>query len=410
MTTYNRSPWIADYPKSRVPAFPRHRGSIQTDVVIVGGGLTGCASAYAFAAAGIKVLVVDAGQLGRGSSGSSAGWISDDPGVSFQEVEKALGLKAARQGWQSWRRAALDFMALVRRLELKCHFEPRGALLVAATPEQLGRMKKEQKIRRDAGLDAPMVNARTITKEAGVGALAAIRSHDGATLDPYRATLGLAAAAIDRGARFFEGSPAETIKFTRKWVEVQTPGGSIRADRVIVSTGVPTALFKTLVRHFWYRSSFLTLTERVPAKVRQQLGLGGVVVRDSALPPHIIRWADDSRLLVTGADTDTVEPRLREKTIVQRTGQLMYETSTIYPDISGIMPEYGWEAVYGRTADGFPFIGPHRNYPRHLFALGDASHSVTGAYLASRILLRHFLDQAESSDEVFGFLRLPRSG
>ena len=122
-----------------------------------------------------------------------------------------------------------------------------------------------------------------------------MRTHDGATLDPYRATLGLADAAIDRGARFFERSPAKKIKFTRKWVEVQTPGGTIRADRVIVATGVPTALFKTLARHFWYRSSFLTLTERVPAKVRQQLGLGAVVVRDSALPPHIIRWANDSQ-------------------------------------------------------------------------------------------------------------------
>ncbi len=56
-------------------------------------------------------------------------------------------------------------------------------------------------------------------------------------------------------------------------------------------------------------------------------------------------------------------------------------------------------------------IGPHRNYPHHLFAFGgDASHSVTGAYLASRILLRHYLDDLEPSDEAFGFERLPRSG
>ena len=88
----------------------------------------------------------------------------------------------------------------------------------------------------------------------------------------------------------------------------------------------------------------------------------------------------------------------------------MYELSTVYPEISGLMPEYGWEATYGRTADGLPYIGPHRNYPRHLFAFGDASHSVTGAYLASRVLLRYFLDQSESADNVYGFHRLPRSG
>ena len=81
---------------------------------------------------------------------------------------------------------------------------------------------------------------------------------------------------------------------------------------------------------------------------------------------------------------------------MQRTGQLMYELSTIYPEISGILPEYGWEAPYALTAEGLPYIGPHRNFPHHLFAFGDASRSVTGAYLASRVLLRHHLGETDS--------------
>jgi glycine/D-amino acid oxidase-like deaminating enzyme len=172
---------------------------------------------------------------------------------------------------------------------------------------------------------------------------------------------------------------------------------------VVIATGTPTPLFASLARHFWYRSAFLVLTDRVPAKVRPRLGRGEVVVRDAATPPHVIRWADDTRLLVAGADSERLPPRLRDKVIVQRTGQLMYELSTLYPDISGILPAYGWDAPYGRTADGLPLIGPHRNFPRHLFAFGDASQSVTGAYLASRILLRYCVDRLEPADEVFGF-------
>ena len=76
----------------------------------------------------------------------------------------------------------------------------------------------------------------------------------------------------------------------------------------------------------------------------------------------------------------------------------MYELSTLYPDISGIRPAYGWHAAYARTVDGLPYIGPHRNFPHHLFAFGDASRSVTGAYLASRILLRHHLEEPEAGD------------
>jgi glycine/D-amino acid oxidase-like deaminating enzyme len=411
MTKYGKSPWVDAIARTRVPSFPRFRGRLDTDIVIVGGGITGCATAYAFAAAGFEVAVVEAAQIGHGSSGSGAGWISDDPGVLFADVEAALGLRAARHAWQSWRRAALDFSALIRRLDLKCGFSSAGSLIVAATPEESLRLKKEQKTRRGAGLDAPVLTSRAVSTETGMAASAAIRTRDGAALDPYRATIGLAEAAIDRGAKFYERSLATKIAFARKWVDVRTSLGVIRADRVVVATGLPTlSLFKTLARHFWFRSSFLVQTERVPAKIRSQLGRRGAVVRDSRIPPHIIRWVNDERLLVTGADSETVAPRLRQKTLVQRTGQLMYELSTIYPDISGLLPEYGWEAAYGRTADGLPFIGPHRNYPRHLFALGDASHSVTGAYLASRILLRHFLEDSEPADEVFGFLRLPRSG
>src|SRR3954452_23058267 len=117
---YGRSPWIDQFPKSRVPSYPRHRGPLNIDAVVVGGGLTGCATAYAFAAAGISVALLEADRLGHGSTAFSSGWIADDPGVSFAEVERQLGRRAATEGWRAWRRAALDFIALVRRLNLKC--------------------------------------------------------------------------------------------------------------------------------------------------------------------------------------------------------------------------------------------------------------------------------------------------
>ena len=288
---------------------------------------------------------------------------------------------------------------------MKCHLEARPALTSAATPDQIARLKREQKARRAAGLDAPLLNPRAIASELGLDAGAAVRAKDGAILDPYRACLGLAAAAADRGASLFEKSPVKKVAFNRKTVEIFTASGRIRANRVVVATGMPTPLFKSLVRHFWFRSTYLALTEPVPAKMRAQLGRRAAVVRDSAEPPHVIRWVGDDRLLVTGADGASPPPRLRDKTIVQRTGQLMYELSTIYPDISGLQPAYGWAADYALAANGLPCIGPHRNYPHHLFAFGDASHSVTGSYLASRVLLRHHFEEMDPADDVFGFHR-----
>src|SRR5437016_6053611 len=141
-TTYGRSPWTAAFPTSRIPSYPRYRGALKTDLVIVGGGLTGCITAHLCAAAGVKVTLLEAERIGHGSSGSSSGWIADDPGVPFMDLEKALGRRAARHAWHSWRRAALDFASFLRKLDVKCHLESRPALLMASTSEQLAHLKR----------------------------------------------------------------------------------------------------------------------------------------------------------------------------------------------------------------------------------------------------------------------------
>jgi glycine/D-amino acid oxidase-like deaminating enzyme len=403
MTNYGRSPWIQQFPKSRVPSYPQHRGASAADVVIIGGGLTGCATAYAFAAAGVKVTLLEAAQVGRGSSGSSSGWLSEDPGIGFADLEQAIGLRDAKRVYQGWRRASLDFAALLRRLDVKCSIEPHAAITVAVTPEQVIRLKREAKARRAAGIDASLLNARAIAGEVALGAAAALRAKDGQTLDPYRACLGLAASAAQRGAQLFERTTVKKVTFTRKSADVLTANGRIHTRRVVVATGMPTPLYKALARHFWFRTTYFAQTEPVPAKIRHQMGRRDAVLRDGAEPPHVVRWVGDDRVMVAGADADVPPPRLRDKVVVQRTGQLMYELSTLYPDISGVQPAFGWAADYARTTNGLPCLGPHRNFPHHLFAFGDASQGVTGAYLASRVLLRHYFDEMDPADEVFGF-------
>jgi glycine/D-amino acid oxidase-like deaminating enzyme len=405
MIHYGRPPFVDRFPRSRVPSYPRHKGPLTTEVAIVGGGLTGCAAAYAFAAAGVRVALVEGEQVGRGRTSAVAGWISEDPGVGFVEVEKMIGLRLARHAFHAWRRAALDFSALLRRLDIACHLETQSTLTIAFTPEQAARLKREQKARLDAGLEAPALTARAVSGEVALSPAIALRGREGATLDPYRACLGLASAAAERGAQIFERSPMKRITFSRKTADVHTALGTIRAQRVVVATAVPAGVFRSLARHFWFRTAYLALTEPVPAKIRHQLGKRTTVVRDSAEPPHIVRWLDDERLLVVGADTESPPERQKEKVIFQRTGQLMYELSVLYPEISGLQPAYGWGVDYARTAEGLPYLGPHRNFPHQLFAFGDSSHSVTGAYLASRILLRHYLDELEPSDQAFEFTR-----
>lgn len=401
---YGRSYWIDQFPRSRVPGYSRHTGSREVDVAIIGGGLTGCATAYAFAAAGLKVVLFEAGHIGRAETGSSSGWITDEPSVGFAALDQTLGRRAARHAFQSWRRAALDFQALLRRLEIKSHLDSRLSIVSAQSAEQVAHLTREHKTRKDAGLESTLLPAKSIGALVGFPASAALRSKEGAVVDPYRVTLGLAAAACARGAEIYERSPVTKTSFTRERASIHVASAIIPTKRIIVCTGDIGALFKPLARHVPRRTTYTVLTEPVPARIRRSLGSSEYLIRDTNEPPHRISWVDGERLLVSGADSERVSTRARDAMLVQRTGQLMYELSTFYPDISGLKPAFSWDCDYTVTASGLPIAGPHRNYPFHLFATGEPL-SLTAAYLASRVLLRHHLDDAQPADRVFGFAR-----
>ena len=105
--------WLDRFPKSRRRSQSPFRGEVETDVDVVGGGLTGCACAWSFASAGVKVVLLEADRIGGGGTAASTGLIREDFDASFQETSAAHGLRAARTLWQGLRRASLDFAAAI---------------------------------------------------------------------------------------------------------------------------------------------------------------------------------------------------------------------------------------------------------------------------------------------------------
>lgn len=403
-TRYGVSPWIHRFPDSRRPDFPRAKGELDADVAIVGGGLTGCATAYGCAVAGLRAVVLEGARVGQGSAGRSAGLLLPDPGPSFRDVAQAHGLRAARAAFQSWRRASLDAAALIRRLGIRCALEPQDALIVGWRDDEKA-LRRELESRTGAKLEATWLTRQQLAATAALEGSGAIKMRDAFALDPYRACLGLAAAAAKRRARIFERTYVRKVTFGRRQVEVVAEGATVRAATVIVTTGAATSEFRQLRRHFNRRETYVAYTEPMPAAMRRAVGSRGATFCDTRAPRRRIRFTDDHRILVAGADQPETSPRARAPILVQRTGQLMYELLTMYPAISGLAPEYGWETSYGVTADGLPYIGPHRNFPRHLFALGSGGDSVTGAFLAARILVRHLQQADEKADAVFSWTR-----
>jgi glycine/D-amino acid oxidase-like deaminating enzyme len=400
-------PYFLDaFPRTRRPDYSRHRGDLRVPVAIVGGGLTGCACAAAFAAAGVKVILLEADRLGAGATAGSAGLLRQDLDASFQASAAEHGLKTARHVWQGFRRASLDFAAALRRLGIRADLAPQDMLVFSRDGAQTARqLQREYKARREAGLECSWLTPRALSQEAAIVANGAIRTK-GEALDPYRACIGLAAAAASKGARIHERTAVGRIRAGRKTVEIQTDGGVITADAVIIATGGLPDDVRALRRHFAPTQSYAVVTESLPAAVRREVGKRAAALRDSASPPHVLRWLKDDRVLFSGADQPPVAERLRDKTRIQRANQLMYELTTLYPAISGLQPEWGWDFLHYGSPDGLPVVGPHRNFPRHLFALGHARHGAGMAWLAARVLLREFLREPAKGDELFGFVRV----
>ena len=190
-TRYGISPWIDIFPRSRRPDHPRLRGELTSEVAIIGGGLTGCATAYACAVAGPQA---DPDR----SRSHRAGKRGPRRGVAV------AGARAVVQGRHRAPRPS-HVAAHLRRLAARV---PRRRCSHPAAPHPVwtggcdyievasrddGKvLRREYEAREAAGLDAQWILPANVRKATTLDAPGAIRLGASFTLDPYRACLGLA--------------------------------------------------------------------------------------------------------------------------------------------------------------------------------------------------------------------------
>ena len=88
------------------------------------------------------------------------------------------------------------------------------------------------------------------------------------------------------------------------------------------------------------------------------------------------------------------------------TSELREYFETLFPAFAETGIERAWEGLFAMTPDGLPYIGPHRRYPGHMFALGYGGNGMTFAALAARILLERWRGVASPDHRLFEFNRL----
>lgn len=403
-THYGASYWLDRFPSTRRPSYPRHRGNLQTEVAIVGGGALGCATAYVLAAAGIDVALFEQGRLAQMQAGRTTGIVLHEPEPFFYKLARQHGVRDARHMYQIARRGSLEYVSALKRLRIECGLQIRDAIHFSANPDGILELQKEYSARREAGVEVASLKGTLLVRRIGAKGFGLI-THGNASVDPYKATLGLARAAVARGAKIFEQSAVTRIRPRRRTVDIKTDAGVVTASKVVVATGYPIDDFKPLRRRFTRSDAYMVLTPELPAAVRREMTSPDVILREAASPDHWMHWIGN-RVLFAGADQLSVPDRAKARTLIQRTGQLMYELSVMRPAISGLMPEYSWDVESSRTIDGVPYYGSHRNYPHHYFAFSGGTAGLGLSFAAARIILRHYQGTPDKGDEPFSFTRI----
>ena len=366
--------------------------------------MSGAMTAYACAAAGLKVILLEAERVGLGGTGYATGVMSGESSESYRDVEARAGKRVARALFSALESAPRDLAATVKRIGIKAQLEVAPAVRIVPPAQTDKALRKEIDTRRTADLIGSFLLPGAVARQTAVESSGGMRMADGGFADPYKLTLGFLSAAVKRGAEIYERSRVKKITFTRKTTTAFLDSGSITTTNLVICIGEPTSLFKPLKRHLRHEHRYAVLTHPLPAAVRKELGQRTTMLRDTETPSHHLWFTADHRALFAGGDQKRQPDRLREKTLVQRTGELMYELTRLYPAISGTMPQYGWDVPLAHAVDGALYAGSHRNFPFHLFAFGTL-HDPARAFLASRIILRNILGKPEKDDTHFSFAR-----
>ena len=383
--------------------YPILRGHQQTEVAIVGGGLTGAMIAQAFAEHGTSVIVVEAARVGQGSTAASTALLLQEPDYDLEALSRRYGPRTARRIWRLSHDAARDFVHAIRRLKIECDLREVPSLYYTLSDERARVLQRELKKRRAARLGGEWMDEDALLRASGIHGAGAIKTAGNAQLDPLRACIGLLAAAMKDGASVYERTTINRIRTSADGVRLYSAHGTIDAKQVVIATGYATKYFRPLAGRFKMRHTYVMATNPMSRAQRRRLGLGEVMLWDTERPYHYVRWTSDHRLLLGGADRP-VKPGARRSLQFAAAMRDLHEYFTaLYPTLNDIGIDRAWEGLFAMTPDGLPYLGPHRRYPRHAFALGYGGNGMTFAALAARVLLEQWRGMTSADHELFAF-------
>jgi len=379
---------------------------IDVDVAIVGGGFTGLSTAYHLKKAepNLRIAILESEVVGFGASGRNGGFNMTLFGLTMTITALRFGRQKAREA-HLYMETAVDLLRdLVADLELDCDYEHPGFLRVATSEKYRARILEEIELVHKLGLEGiGWLDKDRLAEE--------VRSplYLGAWWEPRCGILNPAKLAWSwkdvlaaMGIEIYEKSPVyEMMRHTGK-VRLQTPGGRLAADKVVMATNAWSHFFPAMRAKQIPVWTHIVLTEPIPAKRFESIGWRNRQgIEDARNLVHYYRLTADNRLLMGGRDVSLTTDYDMDRDLSPPTFEgLKNDVRQLFPPLADIRFTHEWGGPVSVPLDMAPALG-YLGDKNVVYSMGCVGHGVSLTHLNGKTLCDLVLERQTERTDIF---------
>jgi gamma-glutamylputrescine oxidase len=386
----NQSYWARSQPPQNPPLI----NDLTVDVAVIGGGFTGLSAAYYIRSVSPhkSVAVFEAKGCGNGASGRNGAMVltmTEDRYMNFSSTP-AIDKKIYDLTAENIQR--LSKLSVATGID--CELETNGALQTLLTPEDAKAAKAYVQQARSLGMPVEFWDKPQLTKAIGTEVYeAAFFDPSGGQVHPMKLVHVFKAAAEQSGAEIYENTAVASIDEGREHLLHTAAGHTIKAKSLVLATNAFTSKLG------FFRNAILPVHEYVaatPPLSEQQLAAIGwhmrVPFNDSRTEVFYLGVTKDNRIHIGGGSPSysfnnrTGNPRSEATNPAAHFAQLHRELERIYPALSGVNFEIGWDGIVDWSLDESPSVGCTGKYKNIFYGLGYSGHGVNLTSVFGRII------------------------
>jgi glycine/D-amino acid oxidase-like deaminating enzyme/nitrite reductase/ring-hydroxylating ferredoxin subunit len=362
------------------------------DVIIVGGGITGIATALSLQTAGKKCLVLESENLCYGTTGGTTAHINTLLDTPYSDIIKKFDLDTAKYIYLSTLDAIRKIKSTINSYSIDCGFSECKAYLFAQDKDQVDELDRLFEACEQVGL-TPKYNFDT---PIHIECLKAMAVPGQAKFHPVQYVYGMADAFEKAGGIILENCRALNINEKEEVIHVETEKDAFQCDHIVYATHIPPGVNLLHLRCVPYRSYAMAVrlnSNQYPEDLTY----------DMQDPYHYYRTQvidGEEYFIVGGKDHKTGhEPNTD---ICFRNLESHIRT---YFDVASV--PYSWSSQYYESADGIPYIGVLPGHSKRvLVATGFGGNGITYSHVAADVLNNIILEREDKMIDIFSPSRI----